>query len=400
MESEIKNESCPAQEKTPVKKGFGKRLSLIIGGVVLLAVIGAVVAAFFYFDPFGSDLPRYAPEDTDLIIYINGSKIAERKFFRAWKRTILYDEVSRGIKNNYDVDLAKAVDGEACIFLNSDLHFRVGWSGCYLYRDKLGQARKIFNGGKNFLVRKLDEDKKHSAEYSKKFDRPDSAKEYWSDTSNIDGKPAVITNRGNRENFSLILIDPDTVQISTGHRGNPVLTKPNQKRSTKLTRAVDTRALLSIAWEGGIPTKFFKDFLHGKFKKYGDISEDMEFFTLNIYGAGDDLEFELVAKYKDESAARSAGESLTDLRKVCKEDLMSDKYIPQDMIEMVKKLEISADGKKVTLRLRCSEDKVVKIIQFYDDAERESIREDEEYEAEQRRRAPGTVKIEPKKADK
>ena len=118
MENEVQNQTSPAPEGAPACScGCKKKL---IGAIVALVVIAAAVACLFFCNVFGQPaLPKYAPEGTDVIAYVNGAKITQTKVWAAFKKTSAYKAMMENAKAE-GVEFDEAKLGDVCFFFKVD----------------------------------------------------------------------------------------------------------------------------------------------------------------------------------------------------------------------------------------------------------------------------------------
>lgn len=381
MENEVQNQAAPTPEAAPIqeaaptpegspdKPACCSRKPLIVAAIaaILLIVVAAVVACLFIFDVFGTPLPKYAPAGTDLIVHINGKKLANTKIFKAFKGTAMYEEMVKDAKNS-GIDLDKAILGELCLFQNA----RDSMNGkdnapSLVYRGS--QAGNIFKSLRNKAEKRVAAAKKDV----EKYNIPATAVPEFS-TDRIDGKPAYVFSR-RFQNEAAILLADNLVQKTSAGTKDGLIVKPLKKGNPELARSIDTNAIVSAAWKVSIPKDLFEGKDDPAAKLAGSVADDLEIVTLKVSESGDDLNLALVGVYKSADKAKSAQESLVALRKLAQE--MSQKTDP-DVAGIIKAIEIAQNGNKVTLSLRCNEDKLVAMIEKADKEQRERRKRREE----------------------
>lgn len=357
---------------------MGKNIKIIIAAAVAVVAVAAIVACLFVFDFFGSDLPKYAPDGTDLIVYVNGKKLVKTKVFKAYKKTLVYEELVKASQKE-GIDTDKALQGEACLFFNiSDAMEGKGeWGPTVIYRGS--QAGAVFKAMQKNAEKSVSDAEKRAAEARKEAEkdgREPSEDETFVptlSTDKISGKQAYVFGAKYR-NAAAIMLDKKTLQFSQVSRKENLIAEPLKKKSTDLTKAIDTGAIVSIVWKADIPEDLFKGNDNPAAKLAKSAVDGLEIVTLNVKESGGSLKVTLVGRYKSSEKANAAKEAVIALRKLAQDDLAGkDKY--EDAADMLKALEISQRGKKVTVTLKYSEDKLVAMIEKADREFRELRKE-------------------------
>lgn len=373
-----------------------KLIPAVIIAVVAVAVI-AVVAAIFIFS--GTSLPKYAPKGTDIIIYVNSKKLAKSKVWPALKKTILYEQMEKASKKDgYTID--EAMQGEACFFLDVTTK---GIRSVAIYRGKNSVAAKIFAAIKKNVKKNFGEEKKLYANQLKRYEERkknyEKQKKYYESKNQplpdylkapkapqapsfsadkIGGKEAFTAYTGYGIGKVMILLDKDTFQFASGKKSEIVAT-PLKKGSSELAKAIDTGAIVSVAYKHKL-SKELKAFLkteNGKMVK--DVEAGLKTVTLSIKEVGDDLEFKLVGEYESTAAAKKSGESLTALRTFGKKKLEGkDDDMSREGLESLDAVKIDTKGKQVVISLKVSEESAVKWIENVDKQTREQLKRAEE----------------------
>ena len=348
-----------------------KTSTKIIISAAAVLVIAVIVVCLFVFGVFEgrSELPQYAPEGTDVIVYVNGRKIAGTKAFAAFKKTAAYGEMA-GAARRKGLDIDKVFQGEACVFFDFGSVFRHPakvFPFTVIYRGS--QAETLFELSRKNTGEKVE--KAEAAADKAKAEAANNGREYVTPTipkfsaDKIDGKPAFVMTGD--ANVAAILLDKDLVQYSVaGDKSKLIDTPLKKKKGTRLTKAVDTSALISIAWKVDIP----QNAAAGKGKNpSGDIVTDLEIVSLHVYESGDDLRIKLVGSYRSIEKAKAAQESVIALRKLARERIGDG---DKELADVLKALEISQSGNKVTISLKYGQDDFVKLIEKMNNAAREA----------------------------
>lgn len=355
------------------------KIKNIIGAAILVIIIIAVFIGLYLFGVFESSLPKYAPEGTDYIEYYNYKKFSKTKVFAAYKKTIFYEKLTEKARNDgYDVE--KLFDFEECYFRNRNAEMR----GKKVARTSV--TRGSLAGAK--FKKEIEEydqlvtkSKKLNDSLDPKFRGPDP----HLSTSKIDDKEAFVFEYDSRKTVG-IKLDDDTVQYSSGNtkEGAPIST-PLKKNRTDVTKAIDTSALYSRAWQVDIPSQYRSELPDDwKSAAYG-----LTFLTLNIYDAGDDIKVELELTYTSKDNAQSA---LTAVEKLRKKVLDEDETFHIGFFldgkvgyEMLKAAEFKCKGKKIVAKVKYSQSKIIEQIEEEDAKVRKEEEERKKREAERKK---------------
>ena len=108
-------------------------------GIFILTAVLSVVASAG--SPSG-DLQQFSPAGTEVIVFLNGSKICGTRIFQAWQKTPSYRELAAEAGKNANLDMGAIMQGSACFFVNT----KVPEQFCCVYRDGNGIAARIAEG--------------------------------------------------------------------------------------------------------------------------------------------------------------------------------------------------------------------------------------------------------------
>ena len=254
----------PPETVEPQKKPSSAKTLRVVGiiAAVLAVTVIAIVAVFFFFS--GSDLPKYAPEGTDVIIYLNGEKIAKTKVCQAFRKTLAYEQMVEGAEKD-GVKIDDILRGEACFFLDlSGKKPRFSAIG----RFKGGVAKELFDFIKNKMPERCDEGGQNAGGRIS--------------TDRIDGNEAFVFRSNTDFGSAAIMLDKDTIQYSAGNVDDLIVT-PLKKKSSDLSKEVDTKALVSVACKYEIPKQVREGMSSREEKFLMDIVGDLELATLGIH---------------------------------------------------------------------------------------------------------------------
>ena len=372
-------ENAPQVAPQPPSGGKKNKLLLpiIIGAAVLIiAVIAIIIAVVASSDSTSSGskkrkndteaadvsleadttLPQYAPENTNLILYVNGKKIFANDIYKAFKKTEFYDDSIGNLSSAINYDANEILLGELCAFTNTDSFMNRPYFS-FIYRSEKGSAEAVFDIGSRLMR------KERYLEFRE---------------TRVDDKKAAKIRNG-----FFILLDRNLLQGSYSEDRFNIINEPMKRNSSSsIAKAIDTNAVVSVVWRGEIPRKLLRD-IPSELKPYQNIADDLKQVTLNLYDSGDELELKLVGDYESRGAAKDAADSLRGLYELSKRELGKNQYVPDYIIDLMKRIKISSGDKQVTISVRYSKRKIVKVIQTLDDERRENRRR---WERERRRR--------------
>lgn len=264
----------------------------------------------------------YAPADADLIAYVNVQKISANKIattLRARedaKEGIAEAEKKSGLKVD---DLLKS---EGAIFVNT----------------------KTIEGNPVPAISAVVRFAADSGDMSKKlFDFAKKENKTVKETK-VDGKAALAD-----DNAAIIALSKSTIQISA-KQGEKAFACLAAKGETELTKAVDTTALISIAYKAGDEARKAVKEQFG-----GEVPNDITFVTANLRENKDNLDVELVFKFEKAESAKAAQEYLAKMRDVFK-GTSDDPKIKKSLED----IRIEAKGKALTIS---SSEKIDEIIE-------------------------------------
>ena len=363
--------------------------------IVLLIAVIAIVAAIFIFK--NKPLPQYAPKGTDAIAAVNGRAITKTKVFKAFKKTLAYEDVVENAKKE-GIDVNQALQGETCFFVDSSEDAPV-ISG--IYRGQGGVAEKIFASVKKDMQKTFEEQKKLFKDMGRKA--PDFS------TDKIEGKEAFVS----RENgAAVILLDKNTIQTCYGKGDKLIVTTLKAAKANALTKAVDAKALVSVAYKVDLPKNVKALLASEEAAQYRDLHAELDVVKINLYDAGEDLELKVTGEYKTAEAAGKAAKQLDALYKQANAlagALAEDKDASAEMkeaVEVLKAIKIESKGKQVVISLKYSQAKLVKLIEEQDKQARALKKQIEEetknVEAMDKKveAQPKKVEAQPKKVEK
>ena len=296
-------------EKTSRKKLFPV---LAAAGVLISAVVVAVAGCAI--DPFAEDLAAYAPAGTNGICRINGKKISQNKVVKAWQKTLAYEKMANDAKKE-GIDLTALLQGEGYVFAGKvDTEISDKVSG--VYRDRNGQAKKIQE-----IVAK-------------------------------DGK-------NDFKDVAAAMLNENTVAFT--RKGAAPLVKG---KVPALAAALDRNALISSVSKIELTDEQKKLFESEQAQMFKDIVIGLDKLNISLCEIGDDLELKLEGEYKNAEEAKKANESLIALRKLGETFTQGEET--KDIADVLKKIEISARDKKITIALKYPMDKIIALIEEQD----------------------------------
>ena len=311
-------ENAPQVAPQPPSGGKKNKLLLpiIIGAALLIiAVIAIIIAVVASSDSTSSGskkrkndteaadvsleadttLPQYAPENTNLILYVNGKKIFANDIYRAFKKTEFYDDSIGNLSSAINYDANEILLGELCAFTNTDSFMNRPYFS-FIYRSEKGSAEAVFDIGSRLMR------KERYLEFRE---------------TRVDDKKAAKIRNG-----FFILLDRNLLQGSYSEDRFNIINEP-MKRDPKsiIAKAIDTNAIVSVVWMGDdIPKELLRD-IPRELRHYLNIADDLKQVTLNLYDSGDELELKLVGNYASRGAAEDAAESLRGLYEFFKREL-------------------------------------------------------------------------------
>ena len=359
--------------------------NIIAAAVVLFVAVAAPVFA---------DTPRlseFAPVGTDAIIGINCSKIFNTKLFKAFQKTAEYEDIVKdAAKNGADLEQALRT-ARGCVFVNVNFLMRDKDDAfSIIYRTEGAEAAAIFELIRNAEKKAYDSDIAYIRKQDAKEDF-DVIPKFTAYT--VDGKPAF-AHVDESVNIAAILMDQNTLQVSWGFRAGAMLLSPlTRGPAAKLTDAVDPEALVSVAWQVQIPSRFFTEMGDApEVKLSADILTGLEVATLNVYDAGEFLEFRAIGTYKSEERAQQAYETILALRQIALTTLArGEDPEAKATLAFLKQLAFSRDGSKIVASAKYDQNEFVKFIEDRDKEDRESARKLKESKKEEespKREAP------------
>ena len=331
--------------------------NIIAAAVVLFAAVAAPVFA-------GGDLPRYAPPGTSLILSPNLAKMTGTKVFKAFRKTIVFEDLVRE-NQAAGVDIDKVLrDGDICLFF--DLNAFIAGKGVedtVIYRGS--QAEALFKKRLKKAEKQIDEAKKKVAQSGK----GSGAAVPRLSAEEVDGRPAFVIS-GERSYRIELMADGNTIQWSEAVDRAKLITTPLKKNAdTELTREVDSSALLSIVWKANIPKELFKeDGSTPVMFFFKNLMIGLNFATLNVRDSGEFLEVRLTGRYDSEDAAKNARESLNSLREFFKSHL---RERDPEGAAIFESIAISCEGKIVNAMLKYRQDELAASIEKMDKKARE-----------------------------
>lgn len=274
------------------------------GIFILTAVLSVVASAGFR----GGELQQFAPAGTEVIVFLNGSKISGTRVFKAWQQTPSYRELATEAGKKANLDINAIMQGSICFFIKTNDPEKV----CGVYSDSNGMAARIAESLKQ-----------------------------------EEGGKAVILGDGTLA----FAVDGATI--------------PGSKRPTQLTGAIDNGALASVAYKFELTEAIGAAMNDEAAQPFKPMINGLKIVTLNVYDAGETLELQLVADYDTPEAAQSALESLIALRTLIMAGF-SGQPETEEYANIIKAIKLGADGQKVTARLSYSQDELVKLIENLD----------------------------------
>ena len=355
---------------------MGKTTKIVIAAASIFVVLAGVVAYLVYFDPlglFGSDLPKYAPEGTDQIEYINYKKWSKTKIFAAYKKTLSYEEVIEGLRGS-GIDVEKLYDSEVCKFRNRNAEMSgKGFVETEVCRgSQVGAEFKwrldLAKKNADRLQKRAEEEKKRAEEEKREPEKREVPK---FSADKIGGKEAFVYSYGDEKEVA-ILLDKDLVQYSEkdDREASPV-SVPLKKESTAVTRAIDTKALYSYAWEVKIPEKYRAE-LNDTEK---GVAIGLKMVRINVYESGSsDIEVKAEFIYENDDQAKTAKKFAEELRKkyMAKKHFRFCPFIDgRSGAEILAAAEISCSGKKIVAKAKYSQNTIARRIEELDNERRE-----------------------------
>lgn len=268
-------------------------------------------------------LVTYATADADLVGYINVQKLAANKIGKTLlaredaKAQIAEFEKKTGLKAD---ELLKS---ETAMFVNS-ASFKgklPAMSVISRFKSADDQGAKIFAA-----IKKEDKDTKDIK---------------------VDGKKAITDKDGE---MALIELGKNLLQVSS-KQGDKGFVALKSGAETELAKAVDTTALMSVAYKVGAETrKLIKE-------NVPMIPEDVTFITINIRENKDSIDAELVVKFEKAESAAAAKGTLVTLR-----DNVKDSEEAKQYKKNLEGLKIDAKGDALIITASEKVDEIIKLV--------------------------------------
>ena len=315
------NETTPqAAVETPAPAAPKKSPILTI--LIAVVVVAALCAALTLTLGRSAPLPSYAPQDADLIVYVNNKKCDAHPIVQEFKKMPMYtqsrEEVEKILKRN---DSKLTVDDldqlEGCIFINSKTVSAAP--------EKSLQAIVRFE--KPLMADVLALVAKEAPDFK---------------ATKLNGKPAL------KSKDAVILTLNDKMGQFSGTDA-----ELKSGNSSALVKAVNTDALLSIAYQ---VVKLPAEALGQIPEEYRKLAEQIGFVAINVLDAGKDLQATLVVTFKDEKSAKDAHEQVAAALAIAKK---ADSVPPEAREIMEKKVQAKLDGKKVIVSAAYPVDKII-----------------------------------------
>ncbi|GEM_PF-3028393 len=303
--------------------------------------LALVVMTLTAFTLGASELPSYAPKDTDVILFANLNRIANSRllqkiFEQNPELQQMREKFVQEVKKESGLNWEDMINSEVCFFTNID----------EMQKAPVFQALAISNSGK--------------AEYF--FDY------VVKETLNSEGeKPFIGKRNGVRaicdDEVALLLLDSRMLQFSLKPEAmDKVIDVPLTKTNIALASDIDTGAMLSIAVDITsieLPAEIKND------EMFKDLVNNLEKITVSFSEKGEQFTIHAVATYRDKESAAVAFAADQKITQAMKQSLAQMAEQNPDVKPLLKVLEDAKDeldGKNIEGNLAIDSDLV---IQFF-----------------------------------